>query len=66
MPLVEITMTEGRSAEQLRSLLAEVHDAVERALSVPQQSIRVLVREIPETHWQSGRVTIAEKKVAEA
>jgi 4-oxalocrotonate tautomerase len=65
MPLVEITMTEGRSPEQVRALLAEVHDAVEHALSVPQQSIRVVLREIPETNWQAGRVTIAEKKAAE-
>jgi 4-oxalocrotonate tautomerase len=66
MPFVEITMTEGRSPELVRALLAEVHDAVEHALSVPQQSIRVVVREVPETHWQAGRVTMAEKKAAES
>jgi len=65
MPLVEITMTEGRTAEQVRAVLCEVHDAVEHALGVPAQSIRVLLREIPETNWQAGRVTLAEKKAAE-
>jgi 4-oxalocrotonate tautomerase len=65
MPLVEITMTEGRTPEQVRALLAEVHDAVEKALAVPQQSIRVILREVPETNWQAGRVTIAEKRASE-
>ncbi|MFT4229840.1 MAG: tautomerase family protein [Microbacterium sp.] len=66
MPLVEITLTEGREPERLRALLAEVHDAVEHALDAPGQSIRVILREIPEHHWQSGRVTIAERKAAAA
>lgn len=31
MPLVEITLAEGRNAQQIRALLAEVHAAVHRA-----------------------------------
>lgn len=62
MPLVEISLTEGRTPEQKRALLAGVHDAVEHALGVPAQSIRVLLRELPDDHWQAGRVTMAEKK----
>lgn len=64
MPLVEISMTEGRSPEQKRALLAAVHDAVEQSLGVPEQAIRVLLRELPDDNWQAGRVTMAEKKAA--
>ncbi|MCW2500579.1 MAG: 4-oxalocrotonate tautomerase family enzyme [Frankiales bacterium] len=62
MPLVEITMVEGRTPQQLRALLSEVHEAVVRAVQAPPESVRVLVREIPATHWQAGGTTIAERR----
>ncbi|MFF1732127.1 4-oxalocrotonate tautomerase family protein [Streptomyces sp. NPDC058247] len=63
MPLVEITMAEGRPPEAIRTLLAKVHTAVQESIGAPDASIRVLVREIPPTHWQSGGVTLAERDV---
>ena len=35
MPLVEVTLTQGRSAAQLRSLIHELHEAVVRAVDAP-------------------------------
>lgn len=61
MPLVQITVAAGRTEEQLRALLSEVHDAVVHSLSAPPQSVRVLVTELPPEHWSSGGVTLAEK-----
>lgn len=61
MPLVEVTLTEGRSAEQIRALIREVTGAVERAVAAPRGNIRVVVREVPPTHWAAGDVTIAER-----
>jgi 4-oxalocrotonate tautomerase len=66
MPFVEVTMTAGRTDDQIRGMLAAVHDAMEASLGVPTQSIRVVLREVPNEHWQAGRVTMAEKKAAEA
>lgn len=66
MPLVEVTLVSGRSPEQLRSLLHEVHAAVVRAVSAPPESVRVVIREVPATHWAAGDVTIAERRAAEA
>ena len=62
MPLIEVTLTEGRSAEQLRALIHELTGAAERAVAAPLASIRVVIREVPTTHWAAGDVTIAERR----
>jgi 4-oxalocrotonate tautomerase len=64
VPLVEVTMVEGRSPEQLRTLISKLTDAVETSVQAPRASIRVVLREVPATHWAAGDVTIAEKKAA--
>ena len=62
MPLVEITLVEGRPPEKLRALIHEVHEAVVRAVDAPPQNVRVVLREVPATHWAAGDVTIAERR----
>jgi 4-oxalocrotonate tautomerase len=64
MPLVEVTLTAGRSPEQIRALIHELTDAVERALAASRGNIRVIVREVPTTHWAAGNVTLAERSRA--
>ncbi|MFF4467783.1 4-oxalocrotonate tautomerase family protein [Streptomyces mirabilis] len=64
MPLVEITLTEGRAPERIRALMTEVHQAVHKAIDVPEASIRVVVREVPTTHWSAGGQTLAERAAA--
>lgn len=65
MPLIEVTLTEGRSPEQLRALISGLTRAAADAVDAPLQNIRVVVREVPETHWAAGDVTIAERRTAE-
>lgn len=61
MPLIEVTLVEGRPYERLRRLISELTDAAERSLEAPRGSVRVVVREVPATHWAAGDVTIAER-----
>lgn len=61
MPFIDITIAEGRSPERIRALIHEVHEAARRALDAPSANIRVVVREVPRTHWAAGDVTIAER-----
>lgn len=61
MPLVEVTLVEGRSPEQIRALLRELHDAVVRSVRAPADSVRVIVREVPAAHWAAGDITIEER-----
>jgi 4-oxalocrotonate tautomerase len=66
MPLVEITLVEGRAPEMLRELIHEVHEAVVRAAAAPPESVRVVLREVPATHWAAGDQTIAERRAEQA
>ncbi|MGH3863338.1 tautomerase family protein [Actinokineospora sp.] len=61
MPLIEVTLVEGRSPQQLRVLISELTHAAARAVAAPVANIRVVVREVPATHWAAGDVTIAER-----
>lgn len=60
MPLVEVTLAEGRSADQVRAMIREVHEAVLRTVDTKSEYIRVIVREVPRTHWATGDLTISE------
>ncbi|MER5348299.1 tautomerase family protein [Streptomyces mirabilis] len=62
MPLIEVSLVEGRSPEQLRTLISKITDGVQSALDVPRPNIRVIVREVPPTLWAAGDVTISERK----
>lgn len=61
MPIIDISVAQGRTDEQLRDLMQRVHDAVEE-WGAPADSIRVLIREVPPALWLSGGVTLAEKR----
>jgi 4-oxalocrotonate tautomerase len=56
MPLVEVTMIEGRSKEKKVALMKRLTDAVEETVGAPRESIRVVIREVPAEHWAVGGV----------
>jgi 4-oxalocrotonate tautomerase len=60
MPLVEVSVSAGRTPEQIRALIHELHAAVERTVNAKPEHIRVIVREIPRAHWATGDLTLAE------
>jgi 4-oxalocrotonate tautomerase len=62
MPIVQISMVEGRSREQLRNLIREVTNSVASTLEAPIDSIKVIVSEVPPTHWGSAGLTIADRR----
>ena len=51
MPLVQVTMIEGRPQEKKEALIKKVTDAVARAVDAPPQSIRVLLYKVPAGSW---------------
>ncbi len=51
MPILDITLLTGRSHEKKAALIREVTDATVRALDVPPESVRVLLREIEPSHF---------------
>lgn len=65
MPLIEVTLVEGRSPDQLRALISGLTRAASDAVDAPLESVRVVVREVPATHWAAGDLTIAERATRE-
>jgi len=51
MPLVEVTMIEGRPAEKKRRLIAALTDTVIKTLDAPRETVRVIIREVPGSNW---------------
>ena len=62
MPFIDVTIAEGRTPEQIRALIGELTAAAQRAVNAPVENIRVVIREVPTTHWAAGDVTIAERQ----
>ena len=61
MPLIEVSIAEGRSPEQLRSLVSALHWAAQESIGAVPDNTTVIIREIPKTHWSRADVTIAER-----
>lgn len=57
MPIVQIQLLEGRSIEQKKNIISEVTDAIVKSADVPKENIRVIITEIPHTHWGTGGKT---------
>ncbi len=60
MPLIEVTISAGRTSAQIRAMIHEVHEAVARTVDARSDHIRVIVREVPRDHWATGDVTLSE------
>jgi len=64
VPLVQVTMVEGRSPEQKRALLEKLTDAVVETLGAKRETVRVILYEVPKAHWGVGGVSKAEQDAA--
>ncbi|MFJ7826965.1 4-oxalocrotonate tautomerase [Psychrobacillus sp. NPDC096623] len=58
MPLVNIQIIEGRSQEMINDLMKNVTDTVSESLDAPKKNIRVIVTEVPKTHWAIGGTSV--------
>lgn len=65
MPIIDVTLVEGRTPEQLRALVTALTEAAVSTIDTPRESVRVVVREVPTTHFAAGDVTIAERRAAD-
>jgi len=54
LPLVNIQIIEGRSEEQINTLIKNVTDSVIESLDAPRENVRVIITEVPKTHWSIG------------
>lgn len=56
MPIVNLQILEGRSKKQVKKVIQNITDTISVTLEVPKESVRVLVTEVPKTHWGTGGV----------
>ena len=62
MPFIQITIAEGRDPEKKEKLIYEVTETVSAVLDAPKENIRVLLTEVPTTHWGIAGQSIAKRK----
>lgn len=65
MPHVHVSIREGRGPEAVRTLIHNVTAAVVDSLGSAPETVRVVVTEVPATHWANGDVTLEEKAAAQ-
>jgi 4-oxalocrotonate tautomerase len=62
MPVIDVTLVEGRTPEKLRSLITALTNAAMESLDAPKESVRVILREVPASHFAAADMTVAEKR----
>ena len=62
MPLIEIHLMQGRTAQEKKNLLASVTNAVQESLGAPLKSIRVWIQELSDEDYMVAGVVAADRK----
>lgn len=51
MPIVQITLLEGRSTAQKEAMYREVTDALVRTVNAKPENVRIIVQDTPHHHF---------------
>lgn len=54
MPIVEMTILEGRPFEKKKKMVEAVTEAIVTTLEAPRDSVRIIIREVPAWHFAAG------------
>ncbi|MEM5314394.1 tautomerase family protein [Paraburkholderia sp. JHI869] len=57
MPIVHISLVEGRSDEAVKACVKAVARTISETLDAPLESIRVYATQVPGAHWAVGERT---------
>ena len=57
MPLAQINLIEGRTEDQKRAVIEKVTQALVEAVGAPREAVRVMIVEVPKSHWGIGGVS---------
>ena len=61
MPLINVQIMEGRPPEKVRELIHNLTITAQETLNAPKESIRVIVTEVPKTHWGIAGIPASER-----
>lgn len=56
MPIVNVKLLEGRTDDQLKDLVNEVTNAVEKTTGANKEAIHVVIEELKKSHYAVGGV----------
>ena len=59
MPIVQISMIQGRTAEKKEELIKKVTDAIVDALRIPKDRVRIVLNEVPKENLAYGGVPLS-------
>jgi 4-oxalocrotonate tautomerase len=62
MPMVQITLLEGRSAEQKRKVAQRITDVLVEEIGTKREGILIAFNEVSKESYASGGVLMADKK----
>lgn len=62
MPMIQVTMLEGRSVEQKRKLAQRLTDAMVEEAGAKREAITIAFVEVPRESYATGGVLMADKK----
>jgi 4-oxalocrotonate tautomerase len=66
MPLVHVSMADGRTTEQKRALLDGITKTVQETTGASLESIRVWITEFPATDYMAAGELLADKRARES
>lgn len=62
MPIIQAFLLEGRDDEKKAAFIAAVTDAAVSTLDAPRETVRVIITEMPPTHFGIGGESVAARR----
>ncbi len=59
MPIVQISLIEGRSTEKKEELIKKVTDAITEVLQIPADRVRIVLHEVPRENIGYGGIPLS-------
>lgn len=59
MPIVQISMIQGRTPEKKEELMKKVTDAIVEVLQIPAEKVRIILNEVPKENIGVGGVPLS-------
>jgi 4-oxalocrotonate tautomerase len=61
MPLLQVSILEGRTPDQKEELIKRLTETVTETLLVKAESVRITIQEMPKTHWGIAGQSVAKR-----
>jgi len=62
MPLIQVTLLEGRTAEQKRKVVERLTNVIVEELGSKREAVTVTINDVPASNYATGGVLLQDKK----